>query len=197
MKNQIKEMIQKFCQGNILVENVIFDAGLPNQLNSQDIFQLIFIHLEIKRNKYLINNSSYNYFEFKELLNQKGALIIFDGLDQLENYIQNEVSLVETLRQSDDIIKERLKDQLFDLAKNDSSLIKVPALYSIFKNKDAEKLQSFMKIAMDEVLNNCLTVDYKNNFIGNGLTFNELLLCSNKCFNIEINPNEIISSNKI
>jgi hypothetical protein len=187
MNTQIKELIQKHCQGNTFVENVIFDSGLVNQLNSQDIFQLLFIHLDIKRNKYLINNSSYNYFELKDFLNQKGLFIILQGLDQLETYINNEVSLVEALRQSDDIMKERLKDQLFDLAKNETSLIKVPDLYSIFKNKDAERLQTFMKIAMDEVLNNCMTVNYKNNFIENGLTISELLSCSNKCFNIEIN----------
>jgi hypothetical protein len=177
MLNQIKLLIVDSLSGNEEVFAVIFNEQDNRTLDFSDFLIIEDIYQKIRRRQYSFNGSLLNYYEFRSEIEKLGFKTILEGLDSFFKYYDDFISQVKVFRQSDDIIKEKILTQLKEIIQNNTKLEKYPNLNNIIKIKDRDNVQQWMETAMRITLDNANTMNYVNNFILNGLTHNELLLC--------------------
>lgn len=151
--------------------------ALNRTLDDSDFLIIEDIYQKIRRSQYSFNGLNLNYYEFRDEIEKLGFNTIVEGLDSFFSYNDNFISQVKSFRLSDDIMKDKILDQLKEVIHNKKTLEKYSNLNNVIKSKDRNKVQQWMEIAMKTTLNNATTMNYVNNFILNGLTHSELLLC--------------------
>lgn len=177
MLEQVKSLIIEALDGNEEVFSVIFNGQFNRALDFSDFAIIEDIYLDLRRRRYYFNGSDLNYYEFRDEIEKLGFKLIVEGLDSFFKYYDDFISQVKAFRQSDDIIKDKILDQLKLIIHNNKMLENYSNLNNYIKSKNREKIQEWMASAMKISLNNATTMNYVNNFILNGLTDNELLLC--------------------
>jgi len=172
MLNKIKELIIVNLSENEDIYAIIFNSKSNRILDFVDYQAVDYIYLAILRYNYNFNNLTLNFYEFREEIEKLGFNTIVEGLDSFFKYHDDFISQVNAFRQSDDIIKDKLLNQLKEIIKNTNEFEKYPNLNVIIKNKDRDQIQTWLK--------NAYKMNYVNNFISYGLNHNELLLCDSR-----------------
>jgi hypothetical protein len=177
MENTILKQFLKICPNFELFNEI------NNDRNFDDI-EYIHILAFLDTCKQTIFEYNGGYMAFAELVDQlrydKTALTFLEGLDLLELFRKNKISIIEAfLLNSDDLIFDIVKDQFASVSKDRHVTMLAPKFCKRFSmvvsdvEERSELTSSFIQSGTILAKNNCKTYKYISNFINNGLTVEE------------------------